>query len=431
MWTSLSLQTRLSVVLCALLAGACAIVLVALVAFSISHLRHEREPAELLAAQFAGAISAELRADPAQHEPISRLLRRLNEQPSGNLRYVEANLPQSPPPRPAFEVPSWFSRLVDATTRPGNIPVAALPGQLMLYPGDSADVYEKWIAFLAITLAPLVLGLVVFAVSQRTVRTTLQPLRELSDAISKLRDGDYGIRVAGNGPPEIRRTGDEVNALAVVLTSLRAGNQTLGKRIVRAQDDERAEIGRELHDEFGPLLFAARANAHALQKQHGDHRLSMLAGEISGIVEAIQVTNSRLLARLRPLDLVNVGLVRNIAALIDSPAAKASHLTADFNLDPAIDTLDELSARTVYRFVQEALTNVMRHAMASKADILARVHGSFVTAEVSDDGAGMPEGTALGRGLEGMRERIGILGGTFTINSNSAGTVVRCTLPVG
>jgi two-component system, NarL family, sensor histidine kinase UhpB len=156
-----------------------------------------------------------------------------------------------------------------------------------------------------------------------------------------------------------------------------------------------------------------------------------LAGEISRIVEAIQRTNSRLLARLRPLDLQNLGLTRNIAALIDSPAAKAGNLAADIKLDPALDRLDELSARTVYRFVQEAITNVLRHAKASRAGVLATIQGSLVTAEVSDNGVGMPDGTLLGRGLLGMKERIDALGGTFLVASNSAGTVVRCTLPVG
>ena len=73
----------------------------------------------------------------------------------------------------------------------------------------------------------------------------------------------------------------------------------------------------------------------------------------------------------------------------------------------------------------------MRHAKASKAGVLATIQGSLLTAEVSDNGVGMPDGTLLGRGLQGMKERIDALGGTFLVASNSAGTVVRCTLPFG
>jgi two-component system sensor histidine kinase UhpB len=414
-----------------MLAAAFAIVMAGLLAFSVNHLQREREPVKQLAAQIGDAINAELRGDPAARDVVTRVLKRLNEQTEGNLRYRDATTAEIAPPDSPFQVPTWFGRLIGAETEPHVRPIDGLSGQLLLYPNDSADVYEKWIAFIFIAAAPVVLGLLAFAIAQKTVQATLRPLLDLGAAISRLKDGDYNRPVGCFGPPEIRRACEQINALAGVLTKLRASNHAFMKRIVSAQDDERAEIGRDLHDEFSPLLFAARANAHALQTQDDNQELVALAGEISRIVEAIQKTNSRLLARLRPLDLQNLGLTRNIAALIDSPAAKAGNLAADVKLDPALDRLDELSARTVYRFVQEAITNILRHANASKAGILATIHGSHVTAEVSDNGVGMPDGTLLGRGLQGMKERIDALGGTFLVASTSAGTVVRCTLPFG
>jgi two-component system sensor histidine kinase UhpB len=428
MWKSLSLQTRLSVLFCTMLMGAFALVLAGLFAFSINHLKHEREPAARLVAQIAAAINAELRAEPAQQAAIDRLLKRLNEVSAGNLRYRDANTTYASPAPSAFEIPEWFGRLIGAQRQPQPFPAST--GQLMLYPSDAADVYEKWVAFLIIVGTPLVLGILAFGIAQLTVQATLRPLREAAAAISRLKDNDYSTSVSSAGPPEIRRACDEINALAGVLGSLRASNQAFMKRIVSAQDDERAEIGRDLHDEFGPLLFAARANAHALKAQHSDPRLAALADEISSIVEAIQKTNSRLLARLRPLDLEHLGLTRNIAGLIGSPAIKAGNLTADVKLDPALDQLDEVAARTLYRFVQEAITNVLRHAKASKARIFATIDGSLLSAEVSDDGIGMADTTKLGRGLEGMKERIRALGGTFLVSSGASGTIVRCTLPL-
>ena len=414
-----------------MLATAFAIVMACLLAFSVNHLQHEREPSELLAAQIGDAINAELRGDPASRDVVARLLNRLNEQTRGSLRYRDAATAEITVPESPFQVPAWFGRLIGAETAPRMLAIDSLSAQLLLYPNDSADVYEKWIAFVFLVAAPFVLGLLAFVIAQRTVEATLRPLLDLGAAISRLKGGDYNRPVACHGPPEIRRACEQINTLAGVLTELRVSNHAFMKRIVSAQDDERAEIGRDLHDEFSPLLFAARANAHALRMQGGDPERTALAGEISRIVEAIQRTNSRLLARLRPLDLQNLGLTRNIAALIDSPAAKAGNLAADIRLDPALDRLDELSARTVYRFVQEAITNILRHAKASKAEVLATIQGSLLTAEVSDNGVGMPDGTLLGRGLQGMKERIDALGGTFLVASNSAGTVVRCTLPVG
>lgn len=414
-----------------MLAGAFAIFLIALLAFSWDHLEHEREPVEQLAMQVADAFNTEFGTDPATQDAARRVLKRLNEQGIGGLRYRDATIKEGPPPAALFAVPAWFGALIGAQVEPRAIPLDSLSGELLLYPTDSADVYEKWVAFMILAAAPIVLGLLAFAIARWTVQATLQPLRALGAAISRLKGGDYSRPVVVDGPPEIRRACEEVNDLSGVLKQLRASNHAFMKRIVSAQDDERAEIGRDLHDEFSPLLFAARANAHALRTLGGNPKVAALASEIARIVEAIQKTNGRLLARLRPLDLQNLGLMRNIAALIDSPAARAGNLAADVKLDPALDNLDELSARTIYRFVQEAITNVLRHAKASKAGVLATIHGPLVTAEVSDNGLGMAEGTLLGRGLQGMKERIDALGGTFLVASSSTGTVVRCTLPVG
>jgi two-component system sensor histidine kinase UhpB len=431
MWKLLSLQTRLSVLFCSMLVASFAVVLAGLLAFSASHLQHERQPTEQIVAQIAAALNAELNAQPAEGEVLARLLRRLNERPTGSLRYRDATIAAVTPPAPLFHTPAWFGRLIGAETEPQVLPIDGLSGQLLLYPNDAADVYEKWLAVLFVLIAPIVLGGLAFAIAQMTVSATLRPLRELAEAITRLKDGDYNRPVDCEGPPEIHRACEQINALAGVLVTLRTSNHAFMKRIVSAQDDERAEIGRDLHDEFSPLLFAARANARALLANGGNAEGAALATEISRIVEAIQKTNSRLLARLRPLDLENLGLIRNIAAIVDSPAARAGNLAADIKLDPALDQLDELSARTVYRFVQEAITNVLRHAKASKAGVLAIIHESSVTAEVSDNGVGMIEGTVLGRGLQGMKERIDALGGTFLVASNPAGTVVRCTLPTG
>jgi two-component system sensor histidine kinase UhpB len=407
-----------------------AMVMAGLLVFSAEHLEKERAPTEEMVVQIAGALTAELDAEPGAREALTRVLRRLNEQPTGSLRYRDPGTAVITPPAAIFEVPAWFGRLVGAETKPRTQALPGLSGELLLYPTDAADLYEKWVAFVITLAAPVLLGLLAFGISQLTVQATLRPLHELGAAIARLREGDYNRPVDCDGPPEIRRACEQINALSGVLTTLRNSNHAFMKRIVSAQDDERAEIGRDLHDEFSPLLFAARANARALQAKGGAAEVKAIATEISRIVESIQKTNSRLLARLRPLDLENLGLIRNITALIDSPAAKAGNLAADIKLDPALDQLDELSARTVYRFVQEAITNVLRHAKASQTGILATIQGSSVTAEVSDNGIGMAEDTLLGRGLLGMKERIDALGGTFLVASNPVGTVVRCTLPV-
>jgi two-component system sensor histidine kinase UhpB len=99
------------------------------------------------------------------------------------------------------------------------------------------------------------------------------------------------------------------------------------------------------------------------------------------------------------------------------------------HVDAALEGLDVLFAHTVYRVVQEATTNVLRHARAKTANISASVEGGQIVVQVSDDGIGIPEGTAFGRGLSGMRERLRALGGTLEVSSADQWTSVRCRLP--
>jgi two-component system, NarL family, sensor histidine kinase UhpB len=429
MWTSLSLQNRLSVLFCTLLLGTFMLVQVGLFAFSIRHLEEEREPVGRIAAQIAGAVNAELKANPSARDAILNTLRRLNDDPVGYVRYREAATDEMPPRSSEYTVPDWFRRAIAAETGLSPFPVEP-QGTLMLYPSDAADVYEKWLAFLITLVTPLVLGVLAFAISRVTVRTALRPLDQAVTALSRLRQGDYSGPIPIAGPPDVRQTFHEISALAGVLSQLKESNRAVMKRIVSAEDDERAEIGRDLHDEFAPLLFAARANAHALQKPQDKSNLAALARDISSAVESIQKINARLLARLRPLDLRTLGLSRSIAALTEGPAAKSAQLSVRLTLDPAINGLPDVVARTIYRFVQEALTNVLRHANASCAAVSVGVGEARVSAEVFDNGRGFVAGTALGRGLEGMKERVAILGGEFHLETSTSGTTARCALPL-
>jgi signal transduction histidine kinase len=101
------------------------------------------------------------------------------------------------------------------------------------------------VAFKFVVGTPLLLGLLAFGISRLTVQATLRPLREAAAAITKLKLGDYKVVLNCSGPPEVRRACAAINALAEVLASLQTENRSLMKRLVSAQDDERAEIGRD------------------------------------------------------------------------------------------------------------------------------------------------------------------------------------------
>jgi two-component system sensor histidine kinase UhpB len=260
----------------------------------------------------------------------------------------------------------------------------------------------------------------------------LRPLRDLGAGLSRIRNGDYGRLVVPAGPPEIRKSCEELNELARTLSQLNEDNRGLLRRIVSLQDDDRQELARELHDELGPLLFGIRANTVALLDAVPDERAGFRpsAQGVVQSVEALQQANRRILERLRPLHIHELGLIKSIDTLLGNARSQAPQIELRSEIDPQLGELDGLLCQTAYRVIQEGVTNVLRHANAGSINVKAAVEAGELLLEISDDGVGFPEGHVFGRGLTGMRERVRALGGTFELLRERRVTSVRCRLPV-
>jgi two-component system sensor histidine kinase UhpB len=204
------------------------------------------------------------------------------------------------------------------------------------------------------------------------------------------------------------------------------------RKIVSLQDDERRDIARDLHDELGPLLFGIRANAVALQDgAPQDRKLGASVEAMLESVEALQRTNRRILDRLRPLHIRELGLEKSVQALMQYARSQAPSLKVSLGFDPRLGDVDGLVSQTVYRVIQEGVTNVLRHANAGVMAVEARLEGPQVAVEISDDGVGFSSDQAFGRGLTGMHERVRALAGTVEFERADGRTYVRCRLPVG
>jgi two-component system sensor histidine kinase UhpB len=201
--------------------------------------------------------------------------------------------------------------------------------------------------------------------------------------------------------------------------------------MVSIQDDERRDISRELHDELGPLLFAIRANVIAMVDSGAatDDEPDSPPQKVLQSVEALQSTNRRILDRLRPMHIEELGLQSSIQKLLRGVRLQVPAIDVDFTIDPALDAVDGVVSQTVYRVLQEGITNVLRHAKASQMRLTASVQDGKVVVEVSDNGVGMGPDAVIGRGLTGMRERVRALGGEFDLSRSDGRTYVRCSLP--
>src|SRR3569832_2056839 len=328
-------------------------------------------------------------------------------------------------------VPAWFVYLLRipniATAHPIMIGERHV-GDILFVPDLTPDLNEKWFGFLAIVLSGTAL-LVLAAISAYLTSTlALRPLHQLGTGLARMQRGDYDSAIPLLGPPEIRKSCEEANQLARKLKQLAQDNRNMLRKLVSLQDDEREEIAKELHDELGPLLFAIRANAIALSGTSTDPESP--SNQLIEAAEAVQQASRRILEGLSPLHLEELGLEKSIETLLQNAHSALPSVAVAADVDPRLDSLDHLMSQTIYRVIQEAVTNVIKHAQATTLNVVALMSDEAVTIEVSDDGVGFPGNVSLGRGLTGMTDRSRALDGKLDLLREGGRTIVRCWLPL-
>jgi len=438
MWERLSLRTRLLlplglVFVAALVAGG-----VSLRIFATAQLVEETEPTARSARAVAAALNGALRTSSNPQTTLEAFVESLGASEAIRFRRLGTDLDVNAPEvqTPLGTVPDWFVRLITTPEFKAAFPVmigGKQVGDIVFAPDMSADVYEKWIGFLAIACSGITLMLLTWAIAHFAARSASRPLQSLGDGLTRMRSGDYEQPIAPAGPPEIRNSAQEANELARTLNRLSQDNRSLLRRIVSLQDDERQDMARELHDELGPLLFGIRANTVALLESipSGQAKLRRAAESIVQSVETLQQANRRILDRLRPLYIQELGLERSIQTLLQNVKAQAPDLKVTSQIDTTLNEVDGLLSQTIYRVIQEAVTNVLRHARANAMHVAADINDREVIVEISDDGIGFPADRMFGRGLTGMLERVRALSGTLELLREEGRTCVRCRLPAG
>jgi two-component system sensor histidine kinase UhpB len=409
----------------------------ALQIFAPSQLIEETEPAARSAKAVSVALNGALRVSRNPQATLEAFAQSLGG--SEAIRYrpagTEVDVHPTGAETPLRSVPRWFVHLFELREITGAFPImieGKQVGDIVFAPDISADIYEKWIGFLAIACSAVGLMLLTGAIAYFIARSVLQPLQRLSDGLTRIRQGEYERPIMLSGPPEIRQSAWEVNELALTLNRLSLDNRRLLRQIVSLQDDERQDIARELHDELGPLLFGIRANTVALLESiPSSQAKSRSAAEgILRSVETLQQANRRILDRLRPLYIQELGLERSIRTLLQNASAQAPDLAVTSRIDAGLNGVDGLLSQTIYRVIQEAVTNVLRHAGAGMMHVAAGIDGREISVEICDDGVGFAADRMFGRGLTGMLERVRALSGTLELLRDNDRTCVRCRLPL-
>ena len=222
-----------------------------------------------------------------------------------------------------------------------------------------------------------------------------------------------------------------------LIEQVRKGNEqlhALSQRLMKAQEEERLHLSRELHDESGQLLAALMVQIGLLSRETGNNpALESHISDLKHITDEIQDNLHKLAVNLRPASLDHLGLVSALQQYINDFNRQYT-IKVDFEAVGIRDRRLRGDVETaVFRIVQESLTNIVLHAQASQVDILVNLSDHHLVTVIEDNGIGFsPTSPDLDThlGLFGMRERVEMLGGKFTLESAPGkGTTVKIEVP--
>ncbi|MGE0210316.1 MAG: histidine kinase [Parvibaculaceae bacterium] len=338
---------------------------------------------------------------------------------------------------PEEAAPQWFNRLLAEPSQVVHLRFPAIGAgyTLMLETDATNELSELWSdIILALQVLFLFFGLVLMLI-YGMLGWALRPLQGLTAAFSRVGEGDYAARVPLPAISELARVADGFNRMTERLAGMEVQNRRLNDQLAEVQDEERAELARDLHDEIGPLLFAAGADGAMAERAIDTGKTGEAASRIGACREAIRQAQGHvrnILGRLRAPMVENLGLRQAVDDLVATWRARHPEVTFTVVLPP--EGFGSALDRAIYRIVQESGNNALRHGRPGSIDILALQDAEgAVLVRVSDDGGGLRQTReAKGYGVIGMRERAEALGGSLAIENRAGGegVVVSAQIPL-
>ncbi len=320
-----------------------------------------------------------------------------------------------------------------------------------LYAGFSLSVMEDTIqrsrsrgitiAAIEIVLTALVTILIGLGFTRR--------LSTLSNAAAQVESGDYNITLPTDKHDEIAQTAAAFNRMVTEVGNrtrqleqeeqrsreLLNENRQLIHASLAVQEEERKHLARELHDELGQCLSAIQADAELIRDLSRDNnpQIATSAQAIMEVSSHVYDVVHSMMHRLRPGILDDLGLVEALRDEIDTWKNRHPETVCQFHYSGDLQNLGEQINISLYRIVQECLTNISKHADATRVEINLQRHGDSIQLSIQDNGNGIrADKSPMNRlGLIGMRERADSLGGFIDIeSSHNQGTTISFQFPL-
>jgi signal transduction histidine kinase len=263
-----------------------------------------------------------------------------------------------------------------------------------------------------------------FEATHRGFRTAMQRLEQLNSALAERNDA----LAASNSHLE-----EEIGVRRRAEEALRE----LSARVLTAQEEERKRISRELHDEIGQALTAVNVTVSMLKKQAGtNEEFQKKVAEAEQLIAQSMETVHAFARELRPAALDHLGVLAAVRAHLTS-FSRRTGIRTELAAHSDLARLSPQCSEVIFRIVQEAMSNVYKHAEATRVKVEFGSSGGELTMEIADNGRAFDVGEKMGAkrtgrlGLIGMRERVRLVGGTFDVDSAAGkGTRVLVRIPL-
>lgn len=262
----------------------------------------------------------------------------------------------------------------------------------------------------------------------------LAPVRELEASLQRLARGEPDPALPAFALREFGRVARAIEHLAAALAAARAAQRDLARQLIAVQEEERRTLARELHDDMGQTMTALSVTAAHLARnaeQLAPSAVAECAGELRRDLRTCADQLRAMLKTLRPHGLHAGSLAHTLRELVQGWRGRNTGIEFTLDLAQPMPDIGDAMALSVYRVVQEALTNVVRHSGARHCTVRLSAGATLLALEIIDDGCGLPATLRPHGGLLGMHERVGMAGGCLhTLPNPGGGLRLRALFPL-
>jgi two-component system sensor histidine kinase UhpB len=338
--------------------------------------------------------------------------------------------------------PEWFVKLVEPNTE--TVERKIRYGTLVVASSAAGSIREAWAGFSQLMWVGLAFFVLLNVMVYALLSHSLRPVKSILRSINRMEKGDLTTRLPAFKLPEFDRIGHSLNRMAESLAAEHQleENRQLTQLIQSHIEDERRSLARELHDELGQYVTAIKTFAVTIANKTKEKSpdISSNAQVIVSAANQIYDGMHNIVRKLRPGALDNLGLSETLRDAVNYWQNLHPEIALNLILEGSLDKLGETLNINIYRIVQEAINNALKHAQASTIDIklavsadTGNIDASNISLMIKDNGIGMNMATVDQTqhfGLLGMRERVQGFHGTFNLVSEpNQGTTLYISIP--